>query len=106
MINSVSNLSGLFGPSAVSLTGPAAPVTSAAVDPGAQDFGQVFAKVASDAVSSLKAGEAASIAGVQGKLPAQQVVETVLAAERSLQTALAVRDKMVASFQEISRLSI
>lgn len=108
MITSVSNLTGLFGSTAASLTSAAsvAPPASAGVDAAGADFGQVFAKVATDAVNSLKAGEAASIAGLQGKLPAQQVVESVLTAERSLQTALAVRDKMVASFQEISRLSI
>lgn len=109
MITSVSNLTGLFGPASASLTSAATQAASpqaGALDPSGQDFGQVIAKVASEAVNSLKAGEAASIAGIQGKLPAQQVVESVLAAERSLQTALAVRDKMVASFQEISRLNI
>ena len=101
MINAISNLTGLFGP-ASSTSVSAAPASAAP----AQDFGQVFSSVVSDAVSALKNGEAASIAGIEGKLPAQQVVDGILAAERSLQTALAVRDKLVSAFQEISRLSI
>jgi flagellar hook-basal body complex protein FliE len=43
---------------------------------------------------------------MQGKMPVQQVVEAVLSAEQSLQTAIAVRDKVVAAYQEISHMAI
>jgi flagellar hook-basal body complex protein FliE len=36
----------------------------------------------------------------------QKVVDAVLAAERELQTVIAVRDKAVNAYQEISRMSI
>jgi flagellar hook-basal body complex protein FliE len=39
-------------------------------------------------------------------MPIQDVVEAVMSAERSLQTALALRDKSVAAWQEISRMAI
>lgn len=42
----------------------------------------------------------------KGQASVQQVVEAVMSAEQSLQTALAVRDKVVAAYQEISRMQI
>jgi flagellar hook-basal body complex protein FliE len=49
---------------------------------------------------------AASIAGIQGKASTQQVVEAVMSAEQSLQTAVAIRDKVVAAYLELSRMAI
>jgi flagellar hook-basal body complex protein FliE len=72
----------------------------------ATDFGQMMRQVASDAMDSIKAGERVAISGVQGKASVQQVVEAVMAAERSLQTAVAVRDKITSAYQEISRMAI
>ena len=69
-------------------------------------FGQVLANIASDAVGTLKTAEATSISGIQGKASVQQVVEAVMSAEQTLQTALAVRDKVVAAYQELSRMAI
>ena len=43
---------------------------------------------------------------LQGKASVQQVVEAVMSAERQLQTAIAVRDKVVAAYLEISRMAI
>lgn len=73
---------------------------------GAASFSDVLAEVAQGAVSSLKAGEAAAISGVQGKTSVQSVVEAIMSAEQSLQTAVAVRDKVVSAYQEISRMAI
>ncbi|RVU20262.1 flagellar hook-basal body complex protein FliE [Methylobacterium oryzihabitans] len=70
------------------------------------DFGSVMAQLAAGTAQSLKAGEAASIAGLQGKATAQQVVEAVMSAEQSLQTAIAIRDKVVSAYLELSRMSI
>jgi len=83
-------------------TGPAAAVGST----GNADFASVFASVAAEAVSSVRAGEQAAISGIQGKVPVQQVVEAVMSAEQTLQTAIAMRDKVVAAYQEISRMAI
>jgi flagellar hook-basal body complex protein FliE len=83
----------------------AAPV---AAGPGATatGFNNVLEQVAADAIGSMKAGEAASIQSMHGKLSAQKVVEAVMSAERSLQMAVAVRDKVVQAYQEISRMAI
>jgi flagellar hook-basal body complex protein FliE len=99
--------------SAVSAVNPtsvpalAAPASSAAANATPDlSFGQLVDQLANGAVDQLKAGEAAAIAGVQGKASIQHVVDTVMSAERSLQTLIAVRDKAVAAYQEISRMAI
>ena len=82
---------------------------SASVAPAAgagADFAQVLGSVASETVNNLRGGEAAAISGWRGRMPVQDVVEAVMSAERSLQTALALRDKTVAAYQEISRMQI
>ncbi len=54
----------------------------------------------------MKTGEAASISYIQGKVSAQSVVEAVMSAEQTLQMAVAVRDKVVQAYQEVSRMAI
>ncbi|MGY2047705.1 flagellar hook-basal body complex protein FliE [Methylobacterium sp. JK268] len=74
--------------------------------PAGPSFGDVMAQFASGVRDNLRAGEAASISGLQGKASAQQVVEAVMSAEQSLQTAIAIRDKVVSAYLEISRMTI
>ncbi|MCE7026700.1 flagellar hook-basal body complex protein FliE [Jiella avicenniae] len=71
-----------------------------------KSFGAVLTQLASDAVSTVKTAEATSIKGVNGESSTQAVVEAVMNAERTLQTAIAVRDKAVAAYLELSRMSI
>lgn len=70
------------------------------------DFSAVMSQLAGDAIGGLKTAEAASILGVRGQLPTQDVVEAVLSAEKTLQTAVAVRDKVVAAYLDLSRMQI
>ncbi|MCK7611272.1 flagellar hook-basal body complex protein FliE [Roseibium sediminicola] len=69
-------------------------------------FSDAMAQVSQGAIDKVKQGEAAAIAGVDGQASVQQVVEAVMAAESTLQTAIAIRDKVVSAYQEISRMSI
>jgi flagellar hook-basal body complex protein FliE len=69
-------------------------------------FDQVLGQVVGDAVSAMQTGEATAIQGLQGSVPAFKVVEAVMDAQRSLQSVLAIRDKVVSAYQEISRMSI
>ncbi|MGB9143856.1 MAG: flagellar hook-basal body complex protein FliE [Aestuariivirga sp.] len=55
---------------------------------------------------SLRAGESTAIAAIEGKVSAQQAVMATMEAEKSLQAALAIRDKIVSAFLEISRMQI
>lgn len=72
----------------------------------ATDFGSVLSQVVGDAVDKLNAGEATAISGLQGSASVQQVVRSVLDAEQAVQTAVAVRDKLVSAYQEVSRMAI
>ena len=83
---------------------PSVPQASGAVI--GPDFGQVLANLASGAAGTLRQGESAAIAGIQGQMTTQSVVEQVLAAERTLQAVIAIRDKAVGSYLEISRMQI
>jgi flagellar hook-basal body complex protein FliE len=69
-------------------------------------FGSALTQIAADAIQTMKTAEATSISGIQGKLPAQKVVEAVLAAEQTLQSAVAIRDKAVNSYLELTRMAI
>ena len=69
-------------------------------------FAGVLRNLAGEAASAVRQGESAALAGISGNLPLQTVVEQVMAAERTLQAALAVRDKAVSSYLEVSRMQI
>ncbi|EAU40842.1 flagellar hook-basal body protein FliE [Fulvimarina pelagi HTCC2506] len=70
------------------------------------EFSEVLSRVMVDAADTVKTAEATSIQGVNGKASTQAVVEAVMSAERTLQTAVAVRDKAVAAYMELSRMQI
>lgn len=70
------------------------------------DFGAVLKFMIRDAAETVQAGETTAIAGMQGKVPLQQVVESVVQAEQTLHTAVAIRDKVVSAYLDISRIQI
>jgi flagellar hook-basal body complex protein FliE len=97
-------LSAIAAASPLDAVGSTAATTSGADT--SMDFGQMLTQVANDAVGTLKKGEATAISGIEGKASVQQVVEAVMKAEQTLQTAIAIRDKVVSAYQEISRMAI
>ncbi len=70
------------------------------------DFGTAMAQASSDALKTMKTAETTSMAGLEGKASTQQVVDSVMSAERTLQTTLAIRDKAVAAYQQVSQMQI
>ncbi|WP_441238186.1 flagellar hook-basal body complex protein FliE [Bradyrhizobium sp. 930_D9_N1_4] len=84
-----------------------APAATTAIQSGGDvGFESVMKQVTSDAIGTLKAGESASISAMQGKESTRKVVEALMSAEQALQTAVAVRDKVVQAYQEVVRMSI
>lgn len=69
-------------------------------------FASVLGGMASDAVSNLKGAETASMAGINGKANTRQVVDAVMQADQSLQTVMAIRDKVVSAFLDITKMQI
>ena len=77
----------------------------AAVD-DQSDFMSTLKSVATGAIDQLGHAERVSISALQGRATAREVVDSVMRAEQTLQTALALRDKTVSAIQEITRMSI
>ena len=110
MIDPVSSVrssptSGVSPTSGAELGWTRGPGPSAGID-GGTDFGAMLQQLTTDAANVVRQAEATSIAGVQGTASVQQVVEAVMAAEQTLQSAVAIRDKVVAAYLEISRMQI
>ena len=69
-------------------------------------FSEVLGNMASDAVDNIKQAEVKSFEGIKGEASTREVVDAVLAAEQSLQTALALRDKLVSAYLDITKMQI
>lgn len=69
-------------------------------------FGEILGGVIKDAVQSGKAAEAKASGLMQGKGDLVDVVSAVNSAEMSLETVVAIRDKVIAAYQDILRMPI
>jgi flagellar hook-basal body complex protein FliE len=69
-------------------------------------FGQVLQQTATDAIAAGRRGEAAALEAVTGRASIHDVVEAVTAAELTLQSVVAVRDRVIAAYQDIMRMPI
>ena len=69
-------------------------------------FADALGKAFSDAIGTVQTGEAAAIQGLQGDMAPAKVVDAIMGAQRTLQSMLAIRDKAVSAYQEISRMAI
>jgi flagellar hook-basal body complex protein FliE len=99
-------IEGIFptGPSSPSAVVRSPPPTAASAT--GPSFGEALTQAIGSAVDTLQAGEAAAIQGIEGAAAPMKVVESVMAAQRSLQMVLAMRDKAVGAYQEIARMTI
>ena len=71
-----------------------------------EDFSEVLGRLMSDAAGVIQAGEQTAIQGLKGAASPLAVVNSVMAAQQTLHTALAIRDKVVSAYQEIARMTI
>ena len=75
-------------------------------DQAGPGFSEVLQQLAKDAVNTTKGAEKASIQAAEGKADLNQVVNSVTAAELTVQTVTAVRDRVISAYQEILRMPI
>lgn len=73
---------------------------------GAQGFAAVFDQIASGVAQSLRTSEQVATQGVLGTQSVQATVESVMAAEQSLQVGIGIRDRIVNAYLELSRMAI
>ena len=77
-----------------------------ASDPPAASFAAMLQNSLTDAVEDGRKGEAATLQAMAGGANLQDVVEAVNAAELSLQTVVAIRDRVISAYQDIIRMPI
>ncbi len=74
-------------------------------DPG-KNFAELISESLGAAVDTGRQAETISARAVAGKAELTDVVTAVTNAEVTLQTVVAIRDKVVAAYQEIARMPI
>ncbi len=71
-----------------------------------ESFGDILKNSALQTIGTLRAGETASAKAVSGDASLPEVVQAITASEVTLQTVMAVRDKLVGAYQEIMRMPV
>jgi flagellar hook-basal body complex protein FliE len=87
----------------------ATPATSAAIAPAnipGGNFSDFLSGAIKDSISTIRQGESAASQQVQGKANLVDVVQSMNSAEITLDTVVAVRDKVVAAYQSIMNMPI
>jgi flagellar hook-basal body complex protein FliE len=85
---------------------PAGPATAAGVTDAAGSFASVLSDLATRTVGTLEHAEQMSVQGLQGQADTREVVDAVMSAEQALTAAVAIRDKIVSAYMEVSRMAI
>lgn len=79
---------------------------ASAATPGTGDFGHMVAQALQGAVQSGHAAETQAAQAMAGQADLTQVVQAVSRAELTLQTATAIRDRVVQAYQDIMKMPI
>ena len=91
--------------SVANMAGASATATPAAAAPGAS-FSDFLTGAVKDSINAIGQGEKAATSQVTGKANIVDVVNSVNSAELTLDTVVAVRDKVVAAYQSIMAMPI
>lgn len=73
---------------------------------GGVTFSDFLKQKATESVDTLQKSEEMSAKAITGEADLVDVVQAVSAAELTLQTVVAVRDKMISAYQEIMRMPV
>ena len=102
-IDGVQKAAGLFD-GVANITGPALKQPDVGVE---TSFGAALSAATTNAVSTLQNAEGLSVKALQGgDVETREVVDAVMNAEQTLQAAIAIRDKIVSAYLEVSRMAI
>ena len=85
---------------------PSDPSPIVPADLPAGNFSDFLSGAIKDSIGTIRQGEQAAMAQVQGKTNLVDVVHSVNAAELTLDTVVAVRDKVVAAYQAIMNMPV
>ncbi|AYG58095.1 flagellar hook-basal body complex protein FliE [Rhizobium jaguaris] len=112
-IKNVASLSAVRGLGSIATDQSSSSTNALAPTPGTTlgnatgaSFASVMSNVAKDTINTLKEAENASFAGIKGTMNTREVVDKVMQADQTLQTAIALRDKVVSAFLDITKMQI
>jgi flagellar hook-basal body complex protein FliE len=83
--------------------GGAAPLSG---DTLATSFTDALKQAATKTIDTLQNAEQVSIQALKGDADTREVADAVMSAQQALQTAVAIRDKIVSAYLDVSRMSI
>lgn len=83
-----------------------APLDPAAPAETGPSFADTLQRAAEEIAATLRRGEEVAARGIAGQADVQSVVEALTATELALQTATAVRDRVVEAYQEVLRMPV
>lgn len=108
MVNSVSHQIAANAYNSTQNTAKLVSATGSAVQatPDGANFADLMKNGITDAISTIKEGEKMSAKAVTGQADMVEVVQAVNAAELTLQSVVALRDRMIGAYQEILRMPI
>lgn len=69
-------------------------------------FGELLGGAAQTALHNMRNAEAVTAQGVAGKADTQAVVHALTNAELTMQTVVAVRDKVLSAYSDVMRMAI
>lgn len=72
----------------------------------ASTFAEALNQAATKTVNTLQNAEQVSLQALKGDVDTRQVVDAVMGAQQALQTTIAIRDKIVTAYLEVSRMGI
>lgn len=79
---------------------------SSATSQAGASFASLISGAASNTVGALQGAEQLAVKAMSGDVQTRDVVDAVMSAEQSLQAAIAIRDKIITAYIEISRMAI
>jgi flagellar hook-basal body complex protein FliE len=74
--------------------------------PTGVNFSDFLNSVGTNFADSIRSAEKTSMDGMLGKASTREVVEAVMSADQTMQTAMAFRDKIVSAYLEIVKMPI
>lgn len=75
-------------------------------EPKGRSFIDYLAEKTQDLIGTLRKGEAASVGALTGKTTLPDLVAAVTDADATLQTFIALRDRMINAYQDIMRMPL
>jgi flagellar hook-basal body complex protein FliE len=86
-------------------SGAAAPAATGAASAGG-GFAEVLEKALTETSTAVQGGEAQALKAATGTADVTDIVTAVTNAELTLETVVAIRDKVIAAYQDIIRMPI